>query len=79
MARTVFPSTLKCIGSDPHIPLIVELETTWEEADLHLGVFAQCPNLREVVIPEGVEKIGFEAFFDCPIAPEILKPFMKLR
>lgn len=79
LERVVFPGTLKCIGSDPHISLMGELETTWEMVELHEGVFACCPNLREVVIPAGVEKIGYEAFADTQVVPGMLKRFGKER
>lgn len=64
LERVVFPGTLKCIGSDPHIPDIWPAEVTGEDEDQNKGVFDLCGNLSEVVIPEGVEKIGYEAFWN---------------
>lgn len=67
LKRVVFPGTLKSIGSDPHIPDIWPEEVTGDDFDRNEGVFSKCWHLCEVVIPEGVEKIGYLAFWDCSL------------
>ena len=68
LKRVVFPSTLKSIGSDPHIPDIWPEEVTGDDFDRNEGVFSGCWSLREIVIPEGIEKIGYLAFWDSGLS-----------